>query len=70
MSEEKGKTKEELKELQSIKNLLILQLLKSGTPSEEIALATGMSASIIRGKFPNVTLFPGVKKNGKVQSSN
>jgi|GEM_PF-1911794 hypothetical protein len=69
MSEEKRK-KDELKELQSIRNLLILQLLKNGTPSEEIDLATGMGASNIRGKFPNVKLFPGVKKRGKSQNGN
>jgi hypothetical protein len=49
-------TSEELKELASIKRLLILQLLKSGATSEEIDMATGMGASNIRG------LFPGVKK--------
>ncbi|MGD6810107.1 MAG: hypothetical protein ACQCN3_10465 [Candidatus Bathyarchaeia archaeon] len=55
MSEEKSrKRRDELKELQSIRNLLILQLLKSGVKSEEIDLATGMGASNIRGMFPKV----------------
>jgi hypothetical protein len=47
-----------LKELQSIRNLLILQLLKNGATSEEINLATGMGAGNIRA------LFPKVKKKG------
>lgn len=60
MSDEKGgKRKNELKELQSIRNLLIIQLLKNGATSEEINLATGMGASNIRGLFPNV------RKKGK-----
>jgi hypothetical protein len=46
-------------ELRSIRNLLILQLLKSGTTSEEIDLATKMGAGNIR------TMFPGVRKKGK-----
>lgn len=55
MSEEKrGRKRDELMELQSIRNLLILQLLKSGATSEEIHLATGMGASNIRGMFPKV----------------
>ncbi len=55
MSEEKSKAKkDELKELQSIRNLLILQLLKSGATSEEIDKATGMGASNIRGMFPRI----------------
>jgi hypothetical protein len=45
---------EELKELASIKRLLILQLLKNGATSEEIDLATGMGAGNIRGMFPGV----------------
>jgi hypothetical protein len=60
LSEEKvRKKRDDSKELQSIRNLLILQLLKNGATSEEIDLATGMGASNIRG------LFPGVKKKGK-----
>lgn len=51
--------KDEFKELQSIKNLLILQLLKNGATSEEIDLATKMGAGNIR------TMFPKVKKKGK-----
>ena len=50
------KNTRELKELQSIRNLLILQLLKNGATSEEINLATGMGAGNVR------TLFPKVKK--------
>lgn len=46
-------------ELQSIKNLLILQLLKSGATSEEIDKATKMGAGNIR------TMFSGVKKKVK-----
>jgi len=65
MSEERSKKKkDELKELQSIRNLLILQLLKSGATSEEIDLATKMGASNIRG------MFPGVKKKGTPQNAN
>jgi hypothetical protein len=64
MSDEKGvKRKNELKELQSIRNLLILQLLKNGATSEEINLATGMGASNIRGLFPNV------RKKGKTEDA-
>jgi len=55
MAEQKGgKRRNELKELQSIRNLLSLQLLKDGATSEEINLATGMGALNIRGIFPNV----------------
>jgi hypothetical protein len=65
MSEEKrGKKRDELKELQSIRNLLILQLLKNGASSDEIDLATGMGAGNIRGMFPNV------KKKGKSKDDN
>jgi hypothetical protein len=61
MSEEKHKgKKDELKELQSIRNLLILQLLKSGVTSDEIDLATKMGASNIRAMFPRV------KRKGKI----
>ena len=60
MAEQKSGTgRNELKELQSIRNLLILQLLKSGATSEEVNLATGMGAANIRRIFPNV------KKKGK-----
>lgn len=55
MSEERSrKRRDELRELQSIRNLLILQLLKSGTTSEEIDMATGMGAGNIRAMFPSV----------------
>jgi hypothetical protein len=60
MAEQKGhKRRTESKELQSIRNLLILQLLRNGTSSEEIDKATGMGASNIRA------MFPGIKKKGK-----
>lgn len=39
-------------ELEQIKNLLILLLLKAGASSDEIALATGMGASTVRKAFP------------------
>lgn len=58
MTEEKSR-KNELRELQSIKNLLILQLLKNGATSEEIDKATKMGAGNVR------TMFPNVKKKGK-----
>jgi hypothetical protein len=61
MSEEKHRRKrDEMKELQSIRNLLILQLLKSGVTSEEVDLATKMGAGNIR------TMFPGIKKKGRI----
>jgi hypothetical protein len=60
MSEDKIRRKrDELRELQSIRNLLILQLLKDGASSEEIDLATGMGAGNIRA------MFPGIKKKVK-----
>ena len=60
MSEEKSrKKKDELAALNSIRNLLILQLLKGGTTSEEIDMATKMGAGNIRA------MFPGVRKKGK-----
>lgn len=58
------KKRDELIELQSIRNLLILQLLKSGASSEEVDLATKMGAGNIR------TMFPHVKKKGKSQDGN
>jgi hypothetical protein len=52
MSEEKRRSKrDELVELQSIRNLLIISLLKSGATSKEIDIATGMGAGNIRAKF-------------------
>jgi NADH/NAD ratio-sensing transcriptional regulator Rex len=41
-----------LKELQSIKRLLILLLIKSGATSEEIGRAVGIDSSVIRRMFP------------------
>lgn len=71
MAEQKsGKRRDELKALQSIRNLLILQLLKSGTPSEEINLATGMGAGNIRRMFPNVKRSVGTVQKGKAQDGN
>jgi len=55
MSEEKRRRKrDELRELQSIRNLLILLLLKNGATSEEVDLATNMGAGNIRAMFPRV----------------
>jgi len=59
MSENNEKRKAELLELQRIRNLLMLQLLKNGATSREIDLATGIGASNIRGMFPKV------KRKGK-----
>ena len=53
MSVDKSR-KTELKELQSIKNLLILQLIRDGATSEEVHLATKMGAGNIRAMFPKV----------------
>ncbi len=41
-----------LKELQSIKKLLILLLIKYGATSEEIGNAVGLDSSAIRKMFP------------------
>lgn len=59
MSENNEKRKDELLELQRIRNLLVLQLIKNGATSKEIGLATGMGASTIRKMFANV------KRKGK-----
>ncbi|BDQ31299.1 hypothetical protein NZNM25_03000 [Nitrosopumilus zosterae] len=48
MSNEKNKQTE----LESIKNLLILLLIKSGATSSEIATCLGVDSSGIRKKFP------------------
>ncbi len=45
---------DELKELRSIKSLLILLLLKSGASSDEINKAVSMGAPNIRRQFPGV----------------
>jgi hypothetical protein len=42
----------ELKELKSIKKLLMLWLRKNGATSEELDQATDMGASNIRAMFP------------------
>ena len=46
--------KEELKELQAIKKLLMLGLIKSGVTSKELEMATGLDAGWIRKMFPKV----------------
>lgn len=43
---------DELKELRSIKRLLVLMALRSGASSEDIDAATGMGAGNIRAMFP------------------
>lgn len=66
MSEDKAKKdKDSLRELKAIKNLLIVQLLKSGATSEEIDAATGMGAGNVRAKFGKVKPYSGVTKKGK-----
>jgi ATP/maltotriose-dependent transcriptional regulator MalT len=45
-------TEQMLKELQSIKKLLILLLIKSGATSEEIGQALSVDSSTIRKTFP------------------
>jgi len=57
--EKRGRKRDEIVELRSIRNLLILFLLKNGATSKEIDLATGMGASHIRGMFPKI------KRKGK-----
>jgi hypothetical protein len=42
-----------LKELQRIRNLLMLCLIKLGANSEELDLAVGMGTGNIRGMFPS-----------------
>jgi len=41
-----------LKELQSIKKLLVLLAIKSGATSEEIGQALGVDSSTVRKMFP------------------
>jgi hypothetical protein len=43
---------EELKELKSIKKLLVLMAIRSGASSEDVDAATGMGAGNIRAMFP------------------
>lgn len=65
MSGERPRQKRnELVELQSIKNLLILQLMKNGATSEEIDKATKMGAGNIRA------MFAGVKKDSRKGTQN
>jgi DNA-directed RNA polymerase specialized sigma24 family protein len=45
-------SKKELEELQSIRKLLILLLVKLGATSEEIAQALGMDSSTVRKMLP------------------
>lgn len=44
--------KQIIEELQAIKKLLILLLIKSGATSEEIGLALGVDSSVVRRMFP------------------
>jgi hypothetical protein len=44
--------KDSLKELQSIKKLLVLLLIKSGANSEEVGHALGVDSSVVRKMFP------------------
>ena len=53
------KREEELKELQSIKKLLVLHLIKSGTKPKEIGKALGVTGRSIRNMFP----MKGIKKS-------
>jgi hypothetical protein len=65
MTEERHRRKrDELKELKSIRNLLMLQLLKMGASSEEIDLAVGIGSANVRRLFPNVKRYAGPKKQG------
>lgn len=52
--EKRKRKRDELVELQSIRNLLIISLLKNGATSKEIDIATGMGAGNIRAKFVGV----------------
>jgi hypothetical protein len=61
LNEVKTMPNDELKELKTIKKLLILQLLRSGATSEDIDKATGMGANNIRA------MFPGVKKKARTE---
>lgn len=51
-SGDKMSSKKELEELQSIRKLLILLLVKLGATSEEIAQALGMDSSTVRKMLP------------------
>jgi len=62
LSEEKRK-RDELKELQSIRNLLILLSRANKITSEEIGQAVGMEAGSIRAMFPKAKT-KGKKENG------
>lgn len=44
----------ELEELEAIKKLLMLHMLKSGATSKELEMATGMDAGGIRKMFAKV----------------
>jgi len=65
------KKKKEIKdpiqaELDSIKQLLILLLLKAGATQEEVAMALGVDQSAVSRKFPARKLkkFEGANKGG------
>ena len=42
----------EIKELESIKRLLVVLLLKLGASSQEVALALGVDSSVVRRMVP------------------
>jgi len=44
--------KQTLNELQAIKRLLVLALIKYGATSEEIGRALGVDSSVVRHMFP------------------
>ena len=52
MEEEIGMATEKITELESVKRLLMLLLLKLGATSEEIGAALGIDSSGIRKIFP------------------
>jgi len=59
---------EELKELESIKRLLISLLLKLGASSQEIGLTLGVHSSAVRRMFPMKKIkgikWPGARATG------
>ena len=58
-------TKELLQELQSIKKLLILQLMKVETAQKEIATMLGISEATMSRMIPRGTTIKGARKKGK-----
>jgi len=53
----------ETKDIEAIKNLLIISLLKDNVNPKIISIATGIPEKTIRNKFP-MGLIKGEKKNG------